>query len=595
MKYRISPVLLFLLILSLIGTAVLSPAKAALWDKRYVVKHDQGQDILCDPYVVQQGDWIFKIFRQKGEISEQDYPAFLDIFKNINPQVGDIDQIYPGNLILIPLKIITQGTLPLYSSELVVIPFASISDSPIETVEIRKGDTVSKLIFQFFGSANTKEYEEALRRFQKLNPQVTDLDQIMVGQKIRMPAPPALEAGERKTYTPIPVNTSSMAAISERNATEQAMTDVPKTSASVEDGNTDPISEQASVPKIATILKQIALLLDAELYDQGSYHFPVMGQEDLRLDLGLFPVVRLKNNARIIFLRPFSKALSDISVIKSQWKPVFFVRIPASPVSIYYLLDKVFAMINRNQPRKIIRFKDGGVTADIHAKWILKMENISGKPDRHICLEPVDQKAAPFPETIFRYLTKRHITYWGVKPDGHINGTSSQGYYNIGMTGQPPISTESPKRFLHQLASALGWGFQENISVSFPYAGIQVNAVSNMLSIDTERACLVDFGSFAGNSITAIETTGLKVISLKGPFDALKYMRQILKKLSFGYTENPTIIVENNRDGQGVSFTYPGLMIPQTDGQALITSAAISDEMHNFLESRGTQVVRIIL
>lgn len=578
MKHRISiALLIYGMLYLLIGAAVLPNAEAALWTKRYVVKQDQGKNILCDPYIVQQGEWIYKIFRQKGEISERDYPAFLDILKNINPQIGDIDQIYPGNLVLIPLKILTPDMLPLYSSESVAIPFASISDSPLKTVEVRKGDTVSKLLLEFYGG-NTKAYRKALKRFKTLNPHISDPNRIIVGQKIQVPAQKALMADDTRTLS--------------KTDTDRIATDVPQMDPSTEEGLTDPTTEETSVPLIADILKQIALLLDAELFDRGSYHFPVKGKEDLRLDLGLFPVIRLKDNTRIVFLRPFSKSLSDISVVKSQWKPVFFVRIPASPVSIYHMLDKVFAIVNLDHPRKKITFKEGGVTTDINAKWILKMENVPGLPDRHICLAPIDQKSGPFPETVFRYLAKHNITYWGVKPDGQIAGTSSRPYVNTGIVKQS-IPIENQKHLIRKVVHALGWNYQENVKVRFPYAGLQVDAVSNMLTIDADRSCLVDFGNFAGDSIAAIEATGLKVISLRGQYDALRHIRQILKKFSLGYTERPTIFVENNSDGQGVSFTYPGLMVPQTDGQTLITSAVFMEEMKIFLESRGTQIIQI--
>jgi hypothetical protein len=40
--------------------------------KNYIVRFDRGWDILCEPYVVKPGDWVLKIFRQKGEIAHKD-------------------------------------------------------------------------------------------------------------------------------------------------------------------------------------------------------------------------------------------------------------------------------------------------------------------------------------------------------------------------------------------------------------------------------------------------------------------------------------------------------------------------------------------
>ncbi len=72
--------------------------------KRYSIFKYKNEDVLCEPYTVKKNDWLYKIFRQKGEISEKDFPFFLIIFKEINPQVSNIDAIKPGSHIRIPLK-----------------------------------------------------------------------------------------------------------------------------------------------------------------------------------------------------------------------------------------------------------------------------------------------------------------------------------------------------------------------------------------------------------------------------------------------------------------------------------------------------------
>ena len=73
--------------------------------KQYVIFTVQDQDVLCEPYVIQKNDWLYKIFKKKGEISEKDFPFFISIFKQINPHIQNIDAIATGTRILIPLKI----------------------------------------------------------------------------------------------------------------------------------------------------------------------------------------------------------------------------------------------------------------------------------------------------------------------------------------------------------------------------------------------------------------------------------------------------------------------------------------------------------
>ena len=79
--------------------------------KNYVVRYDRGWDILCDPYQVQPGDWVLKIFRQKGELAHNDFREFLGIFERLNPHVKDIDRIRPGQVVDIPARTIRPNAV----------------------------------------------------------------------------------------------------------------------------------------------------------------------------------------------------------------------------------------------------------------------------------------------------------------------------------------------------------------------------------------------------------------------------------------------------------------------------------------------------
>ncbi|MBW2591766.1 MAG: hypothetical protein JRE58_01970, partial [Deltaproteobacteria bacterium] len=66
-----------------------------LREKSYIVHSDRGRDILCEPYTVRKNDWVYKLFRQKGELSHKDFPEFLGIFQRLNPHVHNINTIRP--------------------------------------------------------------------------------------------------------------------------------------------------------------------------------------------------------------------------------------------------------------------------------------------------------------------------------------------------------------------------------------------------------------------------------------------------------------------------------------------------------------------
>ena len=200
MKFQGSS-LVFVFLVILIPACLIFPRSAynAFLYKSYTIRYDRGWDILCDPYIVKKNDWIYKLFRQKGEISHRDFPEFLRIFKRINPHIHDINRIRAGQHIIIPLKKLSPVSMPGQSSGVVTIPFVTLPNIP-ETIEaysaeytVQKGDCVSILISTKYGSYGTEPYKQGIELFRMINPDIKNLDRIYAGQDILIPDPAILD------------------------------------------------------------------------------------------------------------------------------------------------------------------------------------------------------------------------------------------------------------------------------------------------------------------------------------------------------------------------------------------------------------------
>lgn len=76
-RFRIGTAALFVLLLFL-GT----DAAATFFEKHYAVKPVRGEDVLCDPYVVQKDDWVLRLFRQRGKLPVKISPCFWKYLKS---------------------------------------------------------------------------------------------------------------------------------------------------------------------------------------------------------------------------------------------------------------------------------------------------------------------------------------------------------------------------------------------------------------------------------------------------------------------------------------------------------------------------------
>jgi len=61
----------------------------------------------------------------------------------------------------------------------------------------------------------------------------------------------------------------------------------------------------------------------------------------------------------------------------------------------------------------------------------------------------------------------------------------------------------------------MGYNYAQNVAITFPYAGIQIKALSNLVSTGDGKSLLVDFGDLYGDAIIAIKKTGLDIIQIK--------------------------------------------------------------------------------
>ncbi len=271
--------------------------------KRYSFFKYKNEDVLCEPYTVNKDDWLYKIFRKKGEISEKDFPYFLIIFKEINPQISNIDAIEPGINILIPLKKVIKGDYDQTSSGTVDVPVIEFSSTPedlkpfLQKHKIEKGETISNLIDKDFLQKGGALSEEGMKAFQLANPNIKNINIVYEGSDIYLPDPSIrAQPWFRSLFPDRPVSL---------NAVEKKEQQVKQ--------------KKIEAFKLAQ-LKKYSALIGGVLLSQGKMHFPLDDNSSQMIDLSVTPVIETKDGSKILILT--GDTLNDqlIKRVQSHWK-----------------------------------------------------------------------------------------------------------------------------------------------------------------------------------------------------------------------------------------------------------------------------------
>jgi len=620
----------------LAGILLAFPAHAAFFQKRFVVCQDRGRDILCDPYVVQKNDYVIKLFKQRGEIAHEDFPQFLAIFKRINSDVEDVNKIYPNQKILIPLKILAPGAIEGQSTGTVTIPIINITNLPDSMIqnssryEVQSGDTVSRLIVEQFGKLNRKEYDRVLELFKYMNPDVEDVNLIRVGEKIRLPDPAVRnadwydavfdESGQIARKEPFKTPESEPEPPPAKSEPEPAVADnapelkpepepepesqaPPEEAAEAPELSKSPPKEPKKAPaprkkkaaeRLGPVYKKAARILNARLMDEGDFFFPRAGLADYRVDLTQNPIMELPDGGRLLFDPHERVDEKAAAAIKKFWHNISIVRL-APRATLRELFQKICPLIDPDGCENKLTFSDNGISVTVRGEYIYERPDRDGKA----CLTFIRDSSEQMAPAIRSYLAHQWISVEDWINRENVFSRARQAAEHEGAVGRAEtLIASSPSDVVRALAEQLGYTYQENVEISFPYAGFQVKALTNLLALGPSSEVLIDYGDLQGDAIKSIESTGFEVIQIQDRNDPYQAARRLLSELPVEKNDTPMFWAAERRRIHNTSFKLPGTVVsaPGQSGEErriLITSVEVPPEIRYFLSEKGLAVLQV--
>lgn len=312
--------------------------------KRYSIYKYKNEEVLCEPYVVNKDDWLYKIFRKKGEISEKDFPYFLLIFKELNPQISNIDAIEPKNTIVIPLKKVKKEDYDLGKSDNVDVPVIEFSSLGIDkdiapfkkkhTVEY--GDSISKLIDKEFLQKDGSLSDEGLKAFQLANPNVKNINIIYQGTDIFLPDPAIKSQPWFRSF------------FSKKSKSPRAIKDKDL----LRKKTPPPMSRVDAMTLLQ--LKKYSSLIGSTLMSQGKMYFPDDEGQTQVIDLSLTPIIENDDGSKIMVITGQNKNDQLLEQVQKYWKDLKIQLVSEAFKEMADIEDKA----PRKGPNKNLEYKN---------------------------------------------------------------------------------------------------------------------------------------------------------------------------------------------------------------------------------------------
>jgi hypothetical protein len=412
-----------------------------------------------------------------------------------------------------------------------------------------------------------------------MNPDIADLNQIVVGQVIHIPDP---------SIRSQPWYASLFDPVAARNYDNGTGGSVPIEVTAPEPPGPDNNSDKPRSP-----LLEMASILKAKFYNKGVYYFPRQGIEDFELDLARMPLIELKDGTRLIFPQDNAGQESAVNVVRSFWENVKVVQI-AFGASVEQIFNAVFESLDIDLLAGRLSFADRGVDVETRGKWIIDEPSATEKTDRKVCISLIDNPGQRTPESITRYLEQHDIVIKDVLTGkGGTNPQPAKNPYRK-VKNVVTVDPSNHRALVNDLLKAMDYQYAPNVSITFPYAQMQVKAVSNLVTIGNKNPLLIDFGNFYGDAVAAIKTAGFDIIQIKNENSYTTIIRKLSDALGLSYSNNPTFWAADRPAAYNTALTVSGFLVAAAGGPTvLLADAPLDDRVIQLLDRQGITVIML--
>ena len=532
----------------------------------------EGKKVVTETYTVKKGDHVWQLLRARGLLEKKNLPELLAALKKLNRNFSNLDLIYPGDKIVIPLTITPVKGLGAFAGkeQETVISLDQLKDLKLENYTVQEGDSLIKVVKGRYSLKDEQINEAYLQILSRLNPEIENLDRIYPGQVVRLPI-----------YTPQIVR---MPIKRER----------PSRPVETAQGSAPTLSppEQPKAP--ATLSQQLTeffALLGEEWINAGEHFIPLKAGGQVNLKAEAFPILSLGNGQQVIVDLHHELPEKMANVISANWDNYRVVHLKGDE-DLRGALNKILAaceyykIYKQGEPLEL----QGDITLQVSADWIIQPAE---DRNRTLLITLADPSGTRIPPELTKFLTN-----FGVKSIEYPPAQQS--------APEPPASSKSQILFagndkatiIESVLNLTGQPFTRDVEM--PVIQGQKSGVSLMVKADfflyvDGKDSIIDFTGIGPDIIPLLKEYKVSVLSLANEGDPAQMVSKILDFIGVKFESKPHPFTAGGKEAsKNFKLIIPGIVFRDNHGQNVFAShLKLPDDIAGFLSRRGYKVLSL--
>ncbi|MBN1277487.1 MAG: LysM peptidoglycan-binding domain-containing protein [Deltaproteobacteria bacterium] len=520
--------------------------------------------VLSEVYTVQEGEWVVNVLRRKGLLNQYKIHDLLALVKKLNASIQNLDLVYPGEKIVLPVKIVPIGHEAKGKSisvEEKILQPSEIKGIDFDHYTVKMGDELIKIVKGRYNIPQEYLYNEYLDLVKQLNPSIKNPDRIYVGQKIRLPV-----------YSPEIVR---------------------KPIAPVESNEPEPYHPQDDKPNpLSHDLSLLFLEIGEEWVQTGKHFIPLKSGGQIDLNAVSFPIINLRSGRRILV--DLNNKLPDKmgALIESNWENYRVVHLLKEDC-LRSSFDKILRECNYPKVYKKDEHyeSDGIINTRISGDWIIELSKNTSVGNAELLIINLLNNGDYTPQTIKAYLRTLKINVIDFPPQKTATNELS-GQAEILEGGKDPAS------LIETLLGLAGRSFsaQKEIPV---YQGnrrdfkLVINA--DFFLENKGKESIIDITGLAPEVILFLNEHHFSVLSLPSEKDPQAFVEKVFKFLEIQFHRGPHYFMAKKGDeSKNIRLSLPGIVFSDSHGNPIFaTPLHIPYEIALFISQRGFSILNL--